>query len=126
MMNLLAKISEVVDQSKTWHMHQTTQNKKLLDLYGGVLQRCSVKKVFSCQFGEISQNIFLHRTPPVAAPEAKESVSPKPGDKKIISKFLYVLSKLCGKCDFPQNFHTRKLDEITVFCAVLDFFSEEK
>ena len=24
-------------------------------------------------------------------------------------------SKLCGNCVFPQNFHTRKLDEITVF-----------
>ena len=26
--------------------------------------------------------------------------------------------KLCWNCDFPQNFHTRKLREITVFLAV--------
>ena len=31
--------------------------------------------------------------------------------------------KLCGNCAFPQNFHTRKLGEITVFIAVnLDFY----
>ena len=29
--------------------------------------------------------------------------------------------KLCGNCAFPQNFHTRKLGEIRIFCAVLDF-----
>ena len=27
--------------------------------------------------------------------------------------------KLCGNCAFPQNVHTRKLGEITVFFAVL-------
>ena len=27
-------------------------------------------------------------------------------------------SKLCGNCAFPQNFHTRKSGEITVFFAV--------
>ena len=27
--------------------------------------------------------------------------------------------KLCGNCAFVQNFHTRKLGEITVFFAVL-------
>ena len=27
--------------------------------------------------------------------------------------------KLCGNCAFPQNIHARKLDEITVFLAVL-------
>ena len=26
--------------------------------------------------------------------------------------------KLCGSCAIPQNFHTRKLGEITVFYAV--------
>ena len=26
--------------------------------------------------------------------------------------------KLCGNCAFPQNFHTRKVGEITVFSAV--------
>ena len=26
--------------------------------------------------------------------------------------------KLCGNCSFPQNFHTRKLGEITVFFVV--------
>ena len=26
--------------------------------------------------------------------------------------------KLCGNCTFPQNFHTKKLGEITVFFAV--------
>ena len=28
------------------------------------------------------------------------------------------MRKLCGNCVFPQNFHTRKLGEITVFYAV--------
>ena len=28
--------------------------------------------------------------------------------------------KLCGDCAFKQNFHTRKLDEITLFFAVTD------
>ena len=35
--------------------------------------------------------------------------------------------KLCGNCAFPQNFHTRKLDEELVFFAVsvsLEFFSD--
>ena len=27
--------------------------------------------------------------------------------------------KLCGNCAFPQNFHTRKLGEITRFFAVV-------
>ena len=27
--------------------------------------------------------------------------------------------KLCGNCAFPQNFHTRKLGEITVFYGVI-------
>ena len=27
------------------------------------------------------------------------------------------ISPFCGNCLFPQNFHTRKLDEITVFYA---------
>ena len=26
--------------------------------------------------------------------------------------------KICGNCAFPQNFHTRKLGEISVFYAV--------
>ena len=29
-----------------------------------------------------------------------------------------ILRKLCGNCAFPQNFHTRKSDEVTVFFAV--------
>ena len=28
-------------------------------------------------------------------------------------------SKLCRNCAFPQNFHTRKLDEIAVFYEVI-------
>ena len=40
--------------------------------------------------------------------------------KRILSvEFQVIRSKLCGNCAFPQNFHTRKLDEITVFHAVL-------
>ena len=31
--------------------------------------------------------------------------------------------KLCGNCAFPQNFHTRKLGEITVFFAMLLFIT---
>ena len=29
--------------------------------------------------------------------------------------------KLCGNCSFPQNLHTRKLGEITVFYVVCKF-----
>ena len=34
----------------------------------------------------------------------------------ISPKFL--VWKLCGNCAFPQNFHTKKLGEITVIFAV--------
>ena len=30
--------------------------------------------------------------------------------------------KLCGNCAFPQNFHTRKFREITVFYAVEKYY----
>ena len=32
---------------------------------------------------------------------------------------LAIRPKLYGNCAFPQNFHTMKLDEITVFYAVV-------
>ena len=31
--------------------------------------------------------------------------------------------KLCGNCAFPQNFHTRKSGEITVFFALIAFWN---
>ena len=37
----------------------------------------------------------------------------------VYAGFQAIRPKFCGTCDFPQNFHTRKLDEITVFYAVL-------
>ena len=37
----------------------------------------------------------------------------------VSAKFRANHSKLCGNYVFPQNFHTRKLGEITVFFAVL-------
>ena len=37
----------------------------------------------------------------------------------ILLDFL-VRPKLCVNCAFPQNFHNRKLGEITVFFAVFD------
>ena len=48
------------------------------------------------------------------------------GEVKEFLKFLVIkcvenmklLPKLCGKCSFPKNFHTRKLGEITVFFVV--------
>ena len=41
--------------------------------------------------------------------------------KGIISaEFLKNCPKLCGNCVFSQNFHTRKLGEITAYYAVLD------
>ena len=43
--NLLAKISEVVDQSKTSYMHQTTRNKKLFDLYRGKFSLITIAMV---------------------------------------------------------------------------------
>ena len=35
-----------------------------------------------------------------------------------ILKLCICILKLCGNCAFPQNFHTRKLGEITVFNVV--------
>ena len=43
--HFLAKISEVVDQSKTSYLHQTNQNEKLLDLYRGKLSLTVVTMV---------------------------------------------------------------------------------
>ena len=43
--NLLAKISEVVDQNKISYMYQTNENKKLLDLYRGNLSLTTVAMV---------------------------------------------------------------------------------
>ena len=36
----------------------------------------------------------------------------------VSAQFRANRSKLCGNCAFPQNFHTSKLGEITVFLAV--------
>ena len=36
----------------------------------------------------------------------------------VSSEFWATCSKLYGNCAFPQNFHTRKLGEISVFLAV--------
>ena len=36
---------------------------------------------------------------------------------KVSAYFRAIRPKLCGNRAFPQNFHTRKLDEITVFYA---------
>ena len=36
----------------------------------------------------------------------------------ISAQFWAIPPKLYGNCAFPQNFHTRKLGEITVFYAV--------
>ena len=38
----------------------------------------------------------------------------------VSSQFRAIRSKLCGKCAFPQNSHTRKLGEITIFFAVIN------
>ena len=35
------------------------------------------------------------------------------------TQFRAIRSKLCRICAFPQNFQTRKVGKITVFCAVL-------
>ena len=40
--NLLKKIPEVVNQSKTSYMHQKNTNKKLFDLYRGKLSLTTV------------------------------------------------------------------------------------
>ena len=37
----------------------------------------------------------------------------------VTAYFLVNRPKLCGNCAFPQNFHTRKLGEITLFYAVV-------
>ena len=36
----------------------------------------------------------------------------------ISAEFWANRPKLCGKCAFPQKFHTRKFGEITIFLAV--------
>ena len=42
-----------------------------------------------------------------------------------LSVFHYFHSKLCGNFAFPENFHTRKLGEITVFYAVTSNVSQK-
>ena len=37
----------------------------------------------------------------------------------VSAQFRAICTKLCGNCVFPQNFHTIKLGEITVFFLVL-------
>ena len=37
---------------------------------------------------------------------------------KVSAQFRVIRSKLCGNYAFSQNFHTRKLGEITVFFVV--------
>ena len=37
---------------------------------------------------------------------------------RVSAEFRVIHPKLYGSFAFPQNFHTRKLDEITVFHAV--------
>ena len=37
-----------------------------------------------------------------------------------MSLFIGFRPKLCGNCSFLQNYHTKKLGEITVFYAVID------
>ena len=39
------------------------------------------------------------------------------------TQFLANRTKLYGNCDFPQNFHTRKLGEISVFYAAFVLFT---
>ena len=36
----------------------------------------------------------------------------------VSAKFRANRPKLCGNCAFPQNFHTKKLGEITIFFEV--------
>ena len=46
--------------------------------------------------------------------------------KTVIKIDSYTRPKLCGNCTFPQNFHTMKLGEITVFYAVIhDIFKQK-
>ena len=54
----------------------------------------TLAQVIFCEFCEISKNNSFYGTPLVTAPE------------------------LCGNRVFPQNFHTRKLVEYTLFYAV--------
>ena len=39
----------------------------------------------------------------------------------VSAQFRAIRPKLCGNCAFPQNLHTRKLGEITVFFGVFPF-----
>ena len=40
------------------------------------------------------------------------------GKAQIPQSFGQICPKLCENCAFSQNFHSRKLGEITVFCTV--------
>ena len=44
------------------------------------------------------------------------------GKARFPHRFGRFRPKLCGNCVFPQNFHTRKLGEITVFFAVIEAY----
>ena len=136
--NLLEKISEVVDQSKTSYMHQRNQNKKLFDMNWGKLSLTMVAMVtrenlFSldtasknCQkiisSAYIQENLILHQLTKFSEVlwsnleklflKVREPVFPKPAAKKIVSKFLYV--------------STKNGYQFLIVNINLDFFSERK
>ena len=50
----------------------------------------------------------------------QNNFSPLPAlQKNTVISPNFLAQKLCGNCAFPQNFHTRKLGEITIFLVVL-------
>ena len=53
--------------------------------------------------------------------QGSEYVSDVKGKNKSKKEFLQQFPCFAGNCAFPQNFHTKKLGEITVFFAVWYF-----
>ena len=87
MKNFLAKMSEVVDQSKTSYMHQTNQNKKLFDLYRGKLSSIIVALI-------TRKNLFSLDTVPKNCQEIISSV--------YIQEHL-ILHQLTKICEMTMN-----------------------
>ena len=60
----------------SWSSHQEVSVKKVF-LECNFIKKETLAQVFSCEFCEISKNIFSHRTPPVAASVITRSVLKK-------------------------------------------------
>ena len=85
-----------------------------------VVQRCSVKKVFSltqvfpCEFRKISKDTFSYRTPPVAASALSS--------KMLLLETSFILKKLMAK----NNWLCVQIERSRLICQKVDNFGLEK